>query len=158
MNTASNCRGFESSPAATCAAEKLLKFAPLIIGQGQADKPSLEGRPMLLREEIIRRSMELLEQRKNQHVLISELVTKAKVSERTLRNAFNEYFGVSPCRYLQLRQLHQVYLALRTADPEEVLVSDVLFQYGVWDCGRFASRYRRLFGKPPSETLRETSM
>ncbi|MGB5636772.1 MAG: helix-turn-helix domain-containing protein [Waterburya sp.] len=82
------------------------------------------------------------------------MAAAAQVSERTLRTAFNEYFGVGPIRYLQLRQLNQVHHALGAADPEAVSVSDVLFRNGVWELSRFASRYRRLFGELPSETLR----
>ncbi len=157
MNTATNCLEFESSPAATCAVEQMLKLAHFIIGQRQVDNPNhnQKGRPKLSREELIRRSMELLEQHKGKPVLISELATKAEVSERTLRTAFNEYFGLGPHHYLQLRQLHQVHRLLRTAEPEAVSVSDVILQYGVWEFSRFASRYRRLFGELPSETLRK---
>jgi AraC family ethanolamine operon transcriptional activator len=96
----------------------------------------------------------LLEQRVGQSVHVDELAVAASVSERTLRTAFNEYFRVGPIRYLQLRQLHQIYRALRVADPEAVSVTDVLLQYGVWELGRFACRYHQLFGERPSDTLR----
>jgi len=56
------------------------------------------------------------------------------------------------CRGLQL---HQVRHALKVADGEEVSVSDVLFNKGVWELGHFASRYFRLFGELPSDTLRK---
>ena len=79
----------------------------------------------------------------------------AGVSERTLRTAFHEYFGVGPVRYLQLRQLRQVHSALRAADPEAASVGDLLVQHGEWEFSRFARRYRRLFGELPSQTLRQ---
>ena len=103
---------------------------------------------------IIRRSKELLEEHKGRPVHVGELAAAAEVSERTLRTAFNEYFGVGPVRYLQLRQLHQVHRALRAADPEADSVADVLVKNGVWEFSRFATRYRRLFGERPLETLR----
>ena len=105
---------------------------------------------------IIRRCRELLEDREGESVLVEELAAAGEVSERTLRTAFNECFGVGPVRYLQLRRLHQVYCALRAAEPEAVSVCDTLVRYGEWEFGRFASRYRRLFGERPSETLRRT--
>jgi AraC family ethanolamine operon transcriptional activator len=76
------------------------------------------------------------------------------VSERTLQNVFREYYGLGPVRYLQLRQLHRIRHALRAADPEAVSVTDVVVRHGEWQFGRFASRYRQLFGELPSETLR----
>ena len=154
VTTAANYSEFESAPAARCAAAELLKVASLVIGQGQGGKLKLEGRPKLSREEIIRRSKNLLEEREGEPVLVGELAAGVGVSERTLRTAFNEYFGVGPVRYLQLRQLNQIHRALRAADPEAVTVSDVLFRHGVWELGRFARRYRRLFGELPSQTLR----
>jgi hypothetical protein len=47
-----------------------------------------------------------------------------------------------------------VYRELRARDPASKSVSDVLVDQGVWEFGRFASRYRLLFGELPSETLR----
>ncbi|HSN83709.1 MAG TPA: hypothetical protein VLS88_14090, partial [Polyangiales bacterium] len=44
--------------------------------------------------------------------------TVADVSERILREAFNEYFGVGPARYLQLRNLHRIYRTLRASEPD----------------------------------------
>jgi transcriptional regulator GlxA family with amidase domain len=95
----------------------------------------------------------LLEQREGQHAAVGELAAASDVSERTLRNAFKDYFGVSPARYLRLRQLHQAYRALRAADPDEAMVSKILPQHGVWEFGRFAERYQRHFGELPSQTL-----
>ena len=154
MTTATNCLEFESSPAATCVEAELLKVVSLIIRQRQAAQPNPEGRPKLPREEIIRRSKELLEERDGKPILVGELASRAEVCERTLRTAFKDYFGVGPLRYLQLRQLHQAQRALRAADAEAVSVTNVLLRQGVWDFGRFASRYHQLFGELPSETLR----
>ncbi len=154
MATAADFPQFESSPAAICAAAELTKVASVVVGERHAGEPVHEGRPRLNRAEIIRRTNNLLEERAGEPVLLEELAAAANVSERTLRTAFHQYFGVAPARYLQLRQLHQVYRALRAADAEALGVSDVLLQHGVWELGRFASRYRRLFGERPSETLR----
>ena len=153
MTAAANYCEFESSPAARSVEAELLKVASLVIGQRQGDKPNREGRQRLQREEIIRRSQELLEERDGKRVLVGELVAASGVCERTLRTAFNEYFGVGPARYLQLRQLHQVHRVLRAAEPGAVFVKDILLRHGVYDFGRFASGYHQLFGELPSKTL-----
>jgi AraC family ethanolamine operon transcriptional activator len=154
MTAAANCGQFESAPAATAAAAELLKVASLIVSQRPAGGSGQEGRPRVPREAIIRRSKQLLDEREEEPVLVGEMAAAAEVPERTLRRTFHECFGVGPVRYLQLRQLHQVYRAAKAADPEVVTVSDVLIQHGVWEFSRFAARYRRLFGELPSETLR----
>ena len=155
LNTASHCQKLELSAAAKVAALQAKKIAVSIINQQQPDQPSLGGRPRIAREEIIRCSKELLQERQREIVLVPELATAAKVSERTLRNAFKEYFGIGPVRYLHLRQLHQVHRALGEADPGVISVSDIFLRYGVWEFGRFSLRYKTLFGEYPSETLRK---
>ena len=153
MTAGANCPHFESTTAASFAAAELLKVASIVVG-GQADEPKPHGRPRLPREEIIRRSQALLAERDGGPALVTELAAASGVSERTLRKAFQDYYGLGPVRYMQLIRLHQVYRVLSAADAEEVSVSEVIARHGEWDFGRFASRYRRLFGELPSETLR----
>jgi AraC family ethanolamine operon transcriptional activator len=152
---AANSAHFERSPAATCAAQEVLKIANLMLGPNQSCERNCEGRPKASRQEILRSSLALIEQQVNNHVTVRDLASVANVSERTLRTAFNEHFGVGPVRYLQLRHLHQIHRALKAADPEEVSVRQILLEQGEWAFGRFASQYRQLFGKLPSETLRQ---
>jgi len=153
MSASASFRGFESSPAAISGAEALMKVASLVIGDKQEDEPDHTGRPRVSRSDIIRRSKKLLARRTGKIVRVNDLAAAAGVSERTLRAAFIEYFGTGPVHYLQLRQLHQVRHALQAADPEAASVSDVLTEHNVWEFGRFAARYRRLFGECPSESL-----
>ena len=155
FRTAAAASQFESSPAATRAAEDVLKIASSIVGSRSLAEPRHDGRPRVSRKEIIRSSMELLDQQAGKIVSVRDLAAAAFVSERTLRSAFNEYFGVGPVRFLQLRHLHRVHRALKAADREEVSVSQVLVEHDEWAFGRFASRYRRLFGELPSETLQK---
>ncbi len=86
MTIAANYSQFESSPAATRAEAELLKVASLIIGQQQGDQPNPEGRRRLPREEIIRRSKKLLQERDGEPLLVGELAAKIGVGERTLRS------------------------------------------------------------------------
>ncbi len=154
MTAANKYSQFESTSAASCAAAEVLKIVSSYVEQAQNVELRPRGRTRLSRQEIIRRCDEFLEASNNKHVSIEELTVASQVSQRTLRTAYHEYFGVGPVQYLQLRKLHQVHLALTETDFKACLVSDILMDHGEWDFGRFASRYRRLFGELPSETLR----
>ena len=77
------------------------------------------------------------------------------VSERTLRTAFEEYFGVGPTKYLKIRTLHEARKALRAADPFATSVTDIAVRFGIWEFGRFSHDYKTLFGELPSQTLRK---
>jgi transcriptional regulator GlxA family with amidase domain len=87
-------------------------------------------------------------------VTIAELSRMAGVSERTLRTAFREAVGVSPKQYTIVERLRAVHDALRAADPKTATVTDIAMEYGFFELGRFAGRYRDVFGESPSATLR----
>jgi AraC family ethanolamine operon transcriptional activator len=113
----------------------------------------VSGRPRLDRGTIIRNALTHLESASVAPTAM-DLARELKVTSRTLLRAFQENFGVSPKRYLMLRELHAVRSELRRATSSEATVTDVLSSHGIWEFGRFASRYRRQFGELPSETLR----
>ncbi len=153
MNTATNCHDFESTAAARNAAKEVVKLAVSALAQRETYPPNSEGRPKISRPQIIGRCMDFLEQQAVGPAAVADLATAAGVSERTLRTAFNQYFGVGPIRYLQLRHLQMVRRALLNADADVTTVRRVLIEHGEWEFSRFASRYRQQFGELPSETL-----
>lgn len=116
--------------------------------------PRHRGRPTIGRRLLIKRAMEMAEDSPGLSLPVEELAARAGVSDRTLRTAFLEYFGVPPKSYLQLRRLHRARAALRGAASDSMTVGAVAARFGFWDFSRFADRYRRVFGELPSETLR----
>lgn len=83
---------------------------------------------------------------------INDLCVAAGVSERTLRNAFHEAFGMAPMRYLRIRRLNQVRQLLLEDGAGVASVTDAATRYAFFDLGRFAADYRTLFGEYPSDT------
>ena len=86
-------------------------------------------------------------------VMVSQLSSIAEVSERTLRYAFLEHYGVSPKTYLKNFRLNRVRRELWKSDPLITRVNDIATIWGFWHMGQFAADYRKLFGELPSETL-----
>jgi AraC family ethanolamine operon transcriptional activator len=147
---------FEASKAGRLAEAKLVKLIASIIEIKPVEEGLRTGRRRLPHKKIVDRSVELIEQNDGERISIRDLAQSANVSERTLRNTFNEYFGVGPTQYQILRQLRETRRALLSGDPETTLVADVLLGCGVWEFSRFATRYKQQFGELPSETLRKT--
>ena len=112
------------------------------------------GRPQVSRTRVIARCLELIDASEGQPLFIDDLCTATQVSERTLRNIFQEYFGVGPMRLLKVRQLREIRSALLRADPLVDTVTKIAARFGVWDFSLFARNYRALYGEAPSETLR----
>lgn len=108
----------------------------------------------LPRRELVGRLTGFLRDHIGEPVTIAELSRMAGVSERTLRAAFRETFGLSPKQYTIAERLRAAHEALRAADPKTTTVTDVATSFGFFELGRFAGRYRDAFGESPSRTLR----
>lgn len=144
---------FDSVAGQKACARKLVREIHEVLATPQ--KTALRsGRHEVPRKQIIDRAMDLVDQHEGQYLSLDQLATAAGVSERTLRDAFHWYFGVSPLQYLNRRTLHQIRKALKSADPMRATVTEIATQFGVWQFGRMARDYRHLFGELPSETLR----
>ncbi|MBB1520396.1 helix-turn-helix domain-containing protein [Aquipseudomonas guryensis] len=103
--------------------------------------------------QILRRALELLDAMPDTPLHMADLCQACNTSERTLRNLFTRYLGMSPHRYLMQHRLHAIRRALLHAGPEET-ITELCARFGVWDFGRFAGLYRRYFGELPSQSLR----
>ncbi len=106
------------------------------------------------RDRALRRAKTYLREHAKEPVTVRDLCRVTEVSERTLRYAFLEKFGVSPKSYLLAMRLNGVRRQLRNADPSSAIIANVANHWGFWHMGQFAADYRRLFGELPSETLR----
>ena len=109
----------------------------------------------LPREQLVTRVMQFLRDNLGEPVTVAELSRMAGVSERTLRAAFHDVLGLSPKQYEITERLRAARAALSAANPETTTVTDVAMTYGFFELGRFAGRYRHVFGEVPSRTLRQ---
>ena len=144
---------FNSAAAQRATEQKLVPEIRDLLAVPHQVEPT-PGRHGVPRSQIIRRSMDFVEQHEGEYLSVEQLAAAAGVSDRTLRTAFQQYFGVAPVRYLNRRTLHQVREALKGADPSVATVTEIATQFGVWELGRFSRDYSTLFGELPSETLR----
>ena len=142
--------------AAVSVSEALVRTFLPVLGSPSIRPAATGGRKILPRQEIIDRAVAVAEAESVDPPSVRKLADAAGVSERSLRNVFSEYMGMGPVRYLQLRQFRKIHRELAAAGPDETTVTDVLVANGVWQWGRFAARYRQVFGEMPSETLRKS--
>jgi AraC-like DNA-binding protein len=106
------------------------------------------------RKQIVLRAAELLETAAGTPISMADLCRAADVSERTLRYAFHDVFGVSPQRYMLLWRLRTARRALLESDGSRGSVKVAAYNAGFHELGRFSVHYRRFFGESPSETAR----
>jgi AraC-like DNA-binding protein len=103
---------------------------------------------------IMVRFEEILADHPNRPLHMPELCALIGVTERTLRSCCAEFLGISPTRYMLLRRLRAVRIALRDADPAAASVAEIANGCGFTELGRFAVAYQTAFGESPSTTLR----
>ena len=85
---------------------------------------------------------------------VDELCQVAHVSERRLRTAFNDSYGMPPVRFFRAWGLNLARQLLLGADPRRGdNVTTIALKAGFRHLGRFAGTYRVAFGESPSATL-----
>jgi AraC-like DNA-binding protein len=105
---------------------------------------------------IMVRFEEVLAEHPNRQLPLPELCGLIGSTEGILRSCCMEFLGISPSRYMLLRRLKRVQVALRDADPASASVAEIAGGCGFTELGRFAVAYRIAFGESPSTTLRRS--
>jgi AraC family ethanolamine operon transcriptional activator len=105
-----------------------------------------------LRGRALRRALDFIEANAARAPRVSELCAVVGASERTLRYAFQDRFGMSPKACLQAVRLNGVRRELRRS-ADRAMIVDTANRWGFWHMGQLAVDYRRLFGELPSETV-----
>jgi transcriptional regulator GlxA family with amidase domain len=108
------------------------------------------------RRALVSRAVALMNDHITEPVTMAELSRQTGVSERTLRAAFHDVLGRSPKQYAIAERLRAAHEALRAAAPGTTTVTDIATTYGFYELGRFAGRYRHIYGQVPSRTLQHT--
>lgn len=111
------------------------------------------GKSTLRYEVIVARFEEFLEANPGTPLYLTEVCAAVGAAERTVRAACEQHLGLGPIRYLALRRMHLVRLALMRATPSTATVTQIATDHGFWELGRFSVAYRNLFGEKPSVTL-----
>lgn len=113
--------------------------------------PKCVGRAV--RQRGLQRAVEYLRATDPGSVTVADLCSAACVTERTLQYAFRETFGLSPLGFLHLRRYHATRRDLLAADSHTATVRAIAQHNGFYQMGRFAVRYKSLFGESPAITL-----
>ena len=110
--------------------------------------------PSRKRDKALRQAVELINGSEDSFHSVSQLCAYTKVSERTLEYAFKERYKISPNSYIKANRLHKVKQELLDPKHHRASISAIAGKYGFWHMGQFASDFKKLFGKLPSETLK----
>jgi AraC family ethanolamine operon transcriptional activator len=123
----------------------------LCLDHGQALVPrGARGKRM----QILKRSIDLIEQLPVPEVSIPELTERVGVSRRTLEHAFQDGLDMSPAAYLKAMRLKALNKQLLICERGDTSVATLCKEQGFRHLGQAAADYRAMFGELPSATLR----
>ncbi|MFC4374523.1 helix-turn-helix transcriptional regulator [Nocardia halotolerans] len=106
--------------------------------------------------ETVRRAITYLESHLSEKVAITDVAAAAFVTPRALQLAFRRHLDTTPLEYLQRLRLAAAHEQLRAAAPGDgQTVAAVARRWGFPHPGRFATAYRRHYGRTPGQTLRD---
>jgi AraC-like DNA-binding protein len=102
----------------------------------------------------VRRAVSFIEANADIDITIADIARAAGVTARAVQLAFRRHLGITPAAYLRRVRLDQAHRQLQAAGPDHDSVTAVAYRWGFSSPSRFATYYRRAYGVPPSQTLR----
>jgi AraC-like DNA-binding protein len=87
---------------------------------------------------------------------VASLSRETGIPPRTLRHVCRAFSGLSPLAYIRRARMALAHAMLQQAGSD-ARVTSIATLCGFSDLGRFAVRYRLLYGQPPSQTLRQAA-
>lgn len=149
IDTGSSATGFMRTPEGRLLEQEFVRAVVAAFDFGVTIRPDL---PLPCRQQLVRSAEEVMRERLADPLGAVDLCRQLRVSDRTLRLAFRERFGLGPMGYYKRLRLNAVRSALK-ADPL-LAVGDAARHFGFHHLGNFSADYRRLFGVKPSDTRR----
>ncbi|MBL7253558.1 helix-turn-helix transcriptional regulator [Actinoplanes sp. LDG1-01] len=102
----------------------------------------------------VRRAIAYVDGHAADPITLEDIAAAAGIGVRALQAGFRRHLDTTPIGYLLRVRLNHAHNALRAADPSVETVATIAHRWGFTHLGRFSVRYRDMFGRRPSETLR----
>lgn len=115
-------------------------------------RPVERGRNITSYSQIVARAKSYILANLKNPLTVTSIAQAAFVTRATLYRAFAEILDETPQSYVRALRLNRIRRDL--ADEEEAICSITIVanRWGITELGRFAGRYRQLFGELPSQT------
>lgn len=108
--------------------------------------------PLSSRSALVKRAEELMRSQLRTPMGAIDLCHVLDVSDRTLRQAFQERYSIGPMVYYKQLRLNAVRTELKSSEPGRV--GKIARSYGFHHLGNFSADFRRAFGHSPSTVVK----
>lgn len=116
--------------------------------------PKEKERPFRTAARLVSEAENYVDAAHSRPIHISELCSALNVSRRSLHRAFAEALDMGPVAYLRRRRLAKVHAILSQRAATDIAITDLAFEHGFPEPGRFSAYYRSIIGETPSQTRR----
>ncbi len=99
----------------------------------------------------LKRALDWIQAHLAEEFTVSDIARNAGQSVRSLQLSFRQNVGMNPLNYVQRLRLQQIHQDLLHGDADEN-ISEIAARWGFSHMGYFATRYRAIYGVPPSAT------
>jgi AraC-like DNA-binding protein len=104
----------------------------------------------------LRRALAYIDDHADRPLTVAQIAQAAHISVRALQYAFRRHLDSTPLGYVRRVRLSHAHDELAAADPEDgATVTDIAARWGFYHPGRFATLYRRSYGRSPRRTLHD---
>lgn len=101
--------------------------------------------------ELVKQATEMIMQNSN-HEIITNLLTRLNINERTFQRMFKKFVGVTPSHYRRICQFHSSFDQVRSRDFEKL--TDVAFENGFADQSHFTRSFKEFTNTTPKDYLK----
>ncbi|MEU3460375.1 helix-turn-helix domain-containing protein [Streptomyces sp. NPDC006733] len=146
-----------AQPLLVANAARLLAGAALATFPNTAltDTPAKAQRNNAATPALLRHATAYIDDHAHRDIALADIAAAVHVTPRALQYAFRQHLDTTPTAYLRRVRLEHAHRELTAADPATgQTVTTVAARWGFLHPGRFATAYRRAYGRSPSHTLR----
>ncbi|MFK3983293.1 AraC family transcriptional regulator [Micromonospora sp. NPDC050397] len=103
---------------------------------------------------VLRRAIEFIDSHVGDNITLSDIAFAARATGRAVQRAFRRHLGTTPTGYLRDARLEHAHRDLDSGNPANGdTVTAIAARWGFPHPGRFATTYRRAYGRSPHNTL-----
>lgn len=128
---------------------QLLSAWPLRVDAAPSPAPDVPSRSLRL-------ALDYIEANLSAPLTLADIAAAAGISVRSLQNKFRREIGRTPVQFIIDERLTRVHGDLVSARTAALSVADIARRWGFVHMSDFGQRYRRVYGRTPSEMRRET--
>ncbi|MFI6762665.1 AraC family transcriptional regulator [Micromonospora sp. NPDC050417] len=105
---------------------------------------------------VLRRAVDFIDTHLASDIALPDIAAAARATGRAVQRAFRRHLDTTPTAYLRDARLHHAHRDLSNADPANGdTVTAIAARWGFLHPGRFATTYRRVYGRSPHITLHQ---